>query len=37
MHIGKASAARIGFDVENVSVMCYWFVTLFRPGEMQSI
>jgi hypothetical protein len=28
---------RIVFDVENVSIMRYFFVTLFRPGEMQSI
>jgi hypothetical protein len=37
MHITKASADRLVFDVENVSVMRYLFVTLFHPGEMQSI
>ena len=37
MHITKASADRLVFDVENVSVMRYAFLTLFRPGEMQSI
>jgi hypothetical protein len=37
MHIAEASADRIVFDVENVSTMRYLFLTLFRPGEMQSI
>jgi uncharacterized protein DUF6675 len=37
MHIAEASADRLVFEVENVSVMRYLFVTLFRPGEMQSI
>jgi hypothetical protein len=37
MHIAEASANRIVFDVENVSIMRYFFVTLFHPGEMQSI
>ena len=37
MHITKASADRIVFDVENVSSMRYFMVTLFPPGEMQSI
>ncbi len=37
MHIAKASADRLVFDVENVSSMRYFFVTLFPPGEMQSI
>ena len=37
MRITKASADRLVFDVENVSVMRYAFLTLFRPGEMQSI
>jgi hypothetical protein len=37
MHIAVASADRLVFDVENVSVMRYFFVTLFHPGEMQSI
>jgi uncharacterized protein DUF6675 len=37
MHIVEASPDRLVFDVENVSVMRYFFVTLFHPGEMQSI
>ena len=37
MHIAEASADRLVFDVENVSIMRYLFVTLFHPGEMQSI
>ena len=37
MHIAEVSADRLVFDVENVSVMRYYFVTLFRPGEMQSV
>jgi hypothetical protein len=37
MHIIKASADRLVFDVENVSAMRYFFVTLFHPGEIQSI
>jgi hypothetical protein len=37
MHIVKASAGRLVFDVENVSTIRYLFVTIFHPGEMQSI
>jgi hypothetical protein len=37
MHIAEASADRIVFDLENVSVMRFSFVTLFHPGDMQSI
>jgi hypothetical protein len=37
MHIVEASADRLVFDVENVSTMRYLFITLFDPGEMQSI
>jgi len=37
MHIAEASADRIVFDVENVVTMRYLFITLFHPGEMQSI
>jgi hypothetical protein len=37
MHIAEASADRIVFDVENVSLMRYFFVTLFHPGDMQSV
>ena len=37
MHLAAPSPDRIVFDVENVSIMRYLFLTLFRPGEMQSI
>jgi hypothetical protein len=37
MHIAEASADRIVFDVENVSLMRYYFVTLFHPGDVQSV
>jgi hypothetical protein len=37
MHILEASPDRLVFDVENVSTMRYLFITLFQPGEMQSI
>ncbi len=37
MHFVEASADRLVFDVENVSTMRYLFITLFHPGEMQSI
>jgi len=37
MRILEASADRLVFDVENVSIMRYFLVTLFRPGEMQSV
>jgi hypothetical protein len=37
MHIAEPSADRIVFDVENVSTMHYLLITLFHPGEMQSI
>jgi hypothetical protein len=37
MHVAEASADRLVFDVENVSTMRYFFVTLFHPVEMQSI
>jgi len=37
MHIAETSVDRLVFDVENVSVMRYFFVTLFHPGEMQSV
>jgi hypothetical protein len=37
MRIDAASPGRLVFDVENVSTMRYFFVTLFHPGEMQSI
>jgi Family of unknown function (DUF6675) len=37
MHIVEASVDRIVFDVENVSTVHAFFMTLFAPGEMQSI
>jgi hypothetical protein len=37
LRIGEASADRLVFEVENVSAMRLLFVTLFDPGEMQSI
>jgi hypothetical protein len=37
MHIAEASAARLVFDVENISTMHYLFITLFHPAEMQSL
>ncbi|MGB9455867.1 MAG: DUF6675 family protein [Bryobacteraceae bacterium] len=37
MQIAEASADRLVFDVENVSVMRYSFVTLFHPGDVQSV
>ena len=36
MHITEVSPDRLAFDVENVSVMRYFLVTLFHPGEMQT-
>jgi hypothetical protein len=36
MRVAEASPDRLVFEVENVSTMRYLFVTLFRPGEMQS-
>jgi hypothetical protein len=37
MHIAAASADRVVFEVENVSTMRYLLMTLFHPGDMQSI
>jgi len=37
MRVSEASADRIVFDVENVSTMRYLFLTVFHPGEMQTI
>jgi len=37
MHIVEASAERLVFEVENASAIDYHFITLFNPGEMQSI
>lgn len=37
MQIAEASAGRLVFEIENVSIMRYLFVPLFQPGEMQSV
>jgi hypothetical protein len=37
MHIAEASANRIVFDVENVTTMRYFMLTLFHPAELQTI
>jgi len=37
MRIDEVSPDRLVFDVENVSTMRYFLLTLFHPGEMQSI
>ena len=37
IHLAEVSADRLVFDVENVSIIRYLFVTLFHSGEMQSI
>jgi hypothetical protein len=37
MHIMEASAGRVVFAVENASTMHDLFITLFHPGEVQSI
>lgn len=37
MHIEKASADRIVFDIENVGTMRYFFISIVPPGELQSI
>ena len=37
MRITEVSADRLVFEVENVSAMRYLFMTLFPPGEMQSV
>jgi hypothetical protein len=37
MHIAEASTNRIVFDIENVSAMRDHFITIFPPGELQSI
>jgi hypothetical protein len=37
MHIRKVTADRLVFDVENASIMRYFLVTLFHPGEVQSV
>ena len=37
LHVTEASPNRLVFDVENVGTMHYLFLTLFHPGELQSI
>jgi hypothetical protein len=37
MHIQEISSDRLVLEVENVSIMSRFFVTLFHPGEVQSI
>ena len=37
MHVAEATADRLVIDVENVSKLRYMLVTLFSPGEIQSI
>ena len=37
MHIRSASSDRLVFDTENISTVRYFFMPLFRPGDMQSI
>jgi Family of unknown function (DUF6675) len=37
MRMAEVSVDRIVFEVENVSVVRYFFVTLFRPAEMQTV
>jgi hypothetical protein len=37
IRVDEVSAERLVFDVENVSTMRYFFVTLFHPTDMQSI
>jgi hypothetical protein len=37
IHIAQASADRVVFDVENISMMRYFFIPIFPPGEVQSI
>jgi hypothetical protein len=37
MHIAEVTENRVVFDVENVTTMRYILLTLFHPGELQSI
>jgi hypothetical protein len=37
LHIAEANADRLVFDIQNVTLMRYLFVPLFRPGDMQSV
>ena len=37
MHMAEVSAGRLVFDLANVGIMRYFLLTLFPPGEMQSI
>jgi hypothetical protein len=37
LHLAEVSEDRVVFDVENVTPLRYFLITLFHPGEMQSI
>ena len=37
LHIAEVSADRLVFDIQNISTMRYFFIPIFRPGEVQSI
>ena len=37
MRIVEASSSRLVFDVENISTIRYYFIPVFRPGELQSM
>jgi len=37
MHISEASENRIVVDVENVTTMKYLMLTLFHPGDLQTV
>jgi hypothetical protein len=37
MHVAEARSDRIVVDIENVSTIKYLFVSMFHPGELQSV
>jgi hypothetical protein len=37
LHVGTSSATRIVFDLENLNTVRYLLLTLFHPGDLQSI
>jgi hypothetical protein len=37
LHIAEVSTDRVVFDIQNVNTMRYFFLPIFRPGEVQSI
>jgi Family of unknown function (DUF6675) len=37
MHISESSADRLVFDVENISTIRYFLITLFHPSDMEAI